>query len=121
MNDLRWFRLALRAIGILVLALALPNVITWVGWSLEAAIWWKQAEPMQPGYIVRAFAGAAATTAQTLLGLYLLIGGEWLVRFCTSDLRASEVDGQGTVRCPECGYLVSTASRPVAPGTGGSS
>lgn len=110
MTDHVWFRLALRGIGVLLVGLSLPSVLGYLGWLVVAvpalvagsSDYSSEQTPM----LLFSFVGVAT---QAGFGLYLLLGGERLFRYCTRDLLALctscgyDLHGLHADRCPECG------------------
>ena len=97
MKHKTWFRLVLKAIGVLLVGSALPNFIeTWF-----SAVWWI-VEPTgtylqnYPQWLL--MVKPAAVTCQFVLGLYLFFGGHWVINKCIPSNRPY---------CPECGYDLS--------------
>jgi hypothetical protein len=131
MTDPRWFRLVIRAIGVLTLVLAIPHVggaissiSTLIGEGpggyrymmanrtglVGGESWWNP-------YTFAVAATAVAALAQAALGLYLLRGAPRLVAFCTRQARghcpACDYDIRGLKgQCPECGLAIPEAAAP---------
>lgn len=114
MSDHAWFRLVVRAIGVLLLGLSVPMLV----WDIGALI-------VQLGNSGGADAGAtmlyhvptmAGYGAQAAIGLYLLMGGDALVRYCLKGVRGRcsgcgyDITATTTGRCPECGMAVPPAA-----------
>jgi hypothetical protein len=113
MKHKTWFRLVLKAIGILVLAFSAPHLL-WVGGAslLEAIL---TASPA-PGSVVPFFVNwdyewrtLFYNGIEVAFGLYLLFGGKWLVNKCIPSNRPY---------CPECGYDLSKSSDASCPECG---
>lgn len=110
------FRLALKLVGVWILAFNAPGFLVWAG----RYAWYYYASTLRPGSAVSPY--DLVYTLQTgigvAIGLYLLFGGEWIVRLaipsnrpycpeCGYDLCGlSESD-----RCPECGTILPEAVR----------
>ena len=100
MKHKTWFRLVIKAIGILLVGLSLPSIVgslgqipyffsvqSTTGMALTMSDWiWPQ---------VFYWLGSAL---QLALGLYLFLGGTWIVNKCIPSNRPY---------CPECGYDLS--------------
>jgi hypothetical protein len=91
MKHKTWFRLVLKAIGVLFIGLsiepltwAIGSIIDW-GFDVSTAIGWT---------VSSALAGVTLCS----LGLYLFFGGEWIVNKAIPSNRPY---------CPECGYDLS--------------
>lgn len=94
MKHKTWFRLVLKAIGILIIATNIPTVITF-GWTIlvdyqkGAGLWtWDS-------WLAGSVIGHAAGVG---IGVYLLFGGEWLL---------NQIIPSNRRYCPDCGYDVS--------------
>ena len=113
MKHKTWFRLVLKAIGVLLIGLALPEVATLlskVGYrtmygdpfggtgtlTRPTTVYWDMVA------YVRAF-------VQLGLGLYLLFGGRWIADTAIPSTRPY---------CPECGYDISEATGKCCPECG---
>jgi hypothetical protein len=95
-----WFRLVMKAIGVLLIGLSLPMLAQHLGgfmrmyntqgglgtWAAPISIW-EHLLWLLIGYVL-----------QLAFGLYLLFGGRWLVNLCIPSNRPY---------CPECGYDLS--------------
>jgi hypothetical protein len=106
MSDYSWFRLLIRAVGVLLLGLSLPlflwtlgNLIAEIaqnaraGYGSSAASLFLSHLPAMSGYGI-----------QAAFGLYLLFGGASLVEFCLKGVRG---------RCARCGYNLQGLADPV--------
>lgn len=111
MKHKTWFRLVLKAIGILIIAEALPNAFQGVAWIVQV---WMQtprsargllASPTWPMFL----ASPVGAAVQLLLGAYLLLGANWFVNLVIPSNRPY---------CPECGYDVSFSRRGSCPECG---
>ena len=104
MSDYSWFRLLLKAIGVLLLGMSIP-ILLWTAGA--AAVTAASAggrmsfEPLLPPL--------AAYGGQALIGLYLLLGGRQLVDYCLRGVRG---------RCAGCGYDLSGLNAEVCPECG---
>lgn len=109
MKDYVWFQLVVRAIGILVLALSVPNAIWTVMWAIGQVM---AGDPgfLGPGEQVLSIAvSLIGAFVQVAVGAYLLFGGRALVAYCVA--RVGD-------RCVRCGYDVSAVSTGVCPECG---
>lgn len=114
MKHKTWFRLVLKAIGVLLLGLGTPNVIGpvvsviggvvtgagWAGWGYQ---WF---------YVGEAMGGAL----QVAFGLYLLAGGNWIINRVIPSNRpycpdcGYDITNARGERCPECGVMLRRAN-----------
>lgn len=94
MKHKTWFRLILKAIGVLVIALSAGEAVTFV-WTVFLEFRDSGLVPLWNSYVFAFGLGKLITLA---IGFYLLLGGERLVNFCIPSNRAY---------CPNCGYDVS--------------
>lgn len=98
------FRLIIKAMGLFFTVWALPGLLrtllAYTSNALQGAPanleWWMVLEPI-PALV------------QIAIGLYLFLGGEWIVNRCIPSNRPY---------CPECGYDVSKAKSPRCPECG---
>jgi hypothetical protein len=103
-SDYVWFKLLVRAIGILLLALALPKILDVLYWAVE---YWAYGTQV---YSTRGFIASLAFAAvDTAIAMYLVFGGRKLIEFCMLDLND---------RCPRCGYSVSGLAGSACPECG---
>jgi hypothetical protein len=98
MKHKTWFRLVLKAIGIVLIGLSLPSVTPLasdgVGWLLaQVGVPW-----LDNGVFVYNLPYGIGGVMQFLLGLYLLLGGTWLL---------DRIIPSNRPYCPECGYDLS--------------
>jgi hypothetical protein len=109
--DTRYFALAVRAIGLVVLAFAAPDAVSML---ISIAGLVKQA--VDPGttwsLVDMGWSYAPATArvlAEAAIGIYLLRGGGAIARYC---VRVSEFS------CPACGYDLRDVQRDLCPECG---
>ena len=132
MKHKTWFRLVLKAVGLLLIGLGIPEVLRNTigimdllamhgGWTFYTSY----STTMTPGTGVSSpywilFLQALPDLVQIAMGLYLLIGGKWLLNkiipsnrpYCTEcgyDLSKNE-----SATCPECGVVVIQYTNPQA-------
>lgn len=122
MKHKTWFRLVLKAIGVLVIAFGAPQVfrelIGHARWGLSWGTAPSQMSSMSPADVIWHLLSNSGPDFLLLgIGLYLLIGGERLVRFCIPSNRPYCADcgydlseQQGSI-CPECGVNVEAVLR----------
>jgi hypothetical protein len=114
MNNFIWFRLLIRAIGILLIGLALPEAISTLGWFAQIG----ETPISLDGYLLYLIMMVIANFTQLAFGMYLLIGGNRIIRYCARDLLdrcavcGYDLRGITAPRCPECGM---TLDRPPPP------
>jgi hypothetical protein len=130
MTDPKWFRLVIRAVGVLTIAISIPHVggaIASLAMMLQAGpggwrsylsssgagggeSWWN---PFTFGVA----ASVLAAAGQLGLGLYLLCGASRLVRYCVREVSGRCAGCDYEVRglkgkCPECGLEIPEAAPP---------
>ena len=105
-SDATWFTVAMRSIGILVLALGIP----WLASEVMAARWYLFPQPRGTASWVankwQPFVFVVGPSLQVMLGLYLVLGGRALKRMCLGSVEA---------RCPVCNYDVRGLRGPACP------
>lgn len=104
--DVTWFRLAVRAIGILVFALGLPAVFAHVA---SVATWLREGMPWGGEMLVWYVLPLLGPVAQLALGFYLIVGARPLIRYCTRGALGM---------CPACNYDVRQVPGPTCPECG---
>ena len=96
------FRLALKAIAVLLLAQGLPQSIAMIAWMFQSS----------PGTSMKfpaPYLQIAVGVLQPALGVYLFFGGKWIVNLAIPSNRpycpecAYDLTGAPVERCPECG------------------
>ncbi len=85
MKHKTWFRLVLKAIGIFLIAWAVPELLTAIGWFF---IWAQDDLP-------RLLVALAGPAIKVVFGAYLLFGGAALV---------NRIIPSNHPYCPDCGY-----------------
>ena len=95
MKHKTWFRLVIRAIGVLMIGLSLPPLCQLIGYIIYLFVD-SSGMPSSYTWIQTAYYGGGIT--QALLGVYLVYGGKWIVNKCIPSNREY---------CPECGYDLS--------------
>ncbi|MEX2218497.1 MAG: hypothetical protein WD749_07010 [Phycisphaerales bacterium] len=115
MSDYAWFKLVVRAIGLLLLGMALPSLIWQVG-TIVALAFDSQLTQFQPMYFIQWVPGVLGTAAQLAFGLYLLLGAERLIARCLRDVRGHcaccgyDLSSLTADKCPECGTPITPAA-----------
>jgi hypothetical protein len=119
MNTFIWFLLLIRAIGILLIGLSLPAAISLIGWFGQL----PSAAGALDSYILYVAAQVLAHFVQLFFGLYLLIGGNRVIRYCARDVMRPlercivcgyDLRGLTISNCPECGIDLERPSAPLA-------
>ncbi len=100
MKHKTWFRLILKAIGVLLVCLGLPDILNVVAVFLSigfGGLWGMPAQGFDWSTVLAALAqyGMIGALAKLLLGLYLLFGGKLIVDLCIPSNRPY---------CPDCGF-----------------
>lgn len=97
MSDYAWFKLLVRAIGIILIGFSVPTLL----WYLSELA--MSAAPSSAGRTSRSFSDhllfslptLISNGAQAFMGWYLLFRGEWVI---------ARVLGEVNGRCARCGY-----------------
>lgn len=111
MKHAAWFRLLLRVIGILLVALATPQVVSVVVRLLIVGRNRMRADPLDPAIqseltnVLISLLYSVGTISQLALGLYLFFNPMWLMKVCIDDI---------TYRCPACRYDLRGHTAPLA-------
>ncbi|TVQ57106.1 MAG: hypothetical protein EA377_01250 [Phycisphaerales bacterium] len=92
MKHKTWFRLVLKAIGILLIAWAIPEMFGAIGWVFYM---WPSASYLSPAEVFRISVTLAGPTIKIAFGCYLLFGGAALVNWIIPSNHPY---------CPDCGY-----------------
>jgi hypothetical protein len=101
MKHKTWFRLVIKAIGILLIGLSLPGIGQALGFIVYLAIGDKPSSLSRDTFWLLQGLYYAGSVVQLALGLYLLLGGKWIVDRCIPSNRQY---------CPDCGYDLSRSS-----------
>lgn len=109
MKHKTWFRLVLKAIGVLLIGFSLPTVGRAVGELIYAYLEGNQFAGYPANYWIVQSLYYGGTFVQFLLGLYLFFGGKWLVNMAIPSNRPY---------CPECGYDLSRCKGAQCPECG---
>ncbi len=115
MKHKTWFRLVLKAIGILLVGLSLPDLVKFVAqmghFSVGSFASGRFPVPPPPTWwwVWNLVPEVIGHLLQLGLGLYLLFGGKWIVNLCIPSNRPY---------CPECGYDLSKAGSANCPECG---
>ena len=105
MSDYAWFKLIVRAIGIFLLAQAIPRLLDVFRWAID--FWLYDQTDM---FSTRGFVSQLVLAGVDVgIALYLLVRGKRLIDFCMRDLRD---------RCPRCGYPAAGVAGSVCPECG---
>ncbi len=113
MKHKTWFRLMIKAIGVLLIGLSIPGLATFLGLIIVLLT----ADPFGARGIVGPsgwmwsmyLAPYSGSIVQLAIGVYLLFGGKWIVNLCVPSNRPY---------CPECGYDLSKATSANCPECG---
>ena len=123
MKHKTWFRLVLKAIGILLLGISLPDLIDAVlmfsdiafNWSALVAGTGTRASLLTGHNMAAAIAQSLPGLAQAAFGSYLFFDGKWIlnkaipsnVPYCPDC--GYDLSKNSTGRCPECGVTLARA------------
>jgi hypothetical protein len=112
MEHKTWFRLVLKAIGILIVCLNLPDLIYQIIYLCSR---W-QSDPLYSSIdnsdLITQLTWPISSTVGCALGAYLLFGGKWLIDLCIPSNRpycpgcGYELSNFAGASCPECGEPV---------------
>lgn len=103
------FRLALRAIGVFLIAESMPQLVAFLG-SVIQSVFASASSAIPPGFGWYLVGSAGGEVARLSIGFYLFFRGEWIVNRaipsnrpycheCGYELRGLPAEGA----CPECG------------------
>ncbi len=108
MKHKTWFRLILKAIGILLLAFGVPDLIAYINNYIVQRVYMQNIGTpyggIQPEWLA-VLLHILAPFLQVLIGLYLLLDGKWLLERIIPSNRPY---------CPNCGYDLSESGQPQA-------
>ncbi len=107
MKHKTWFRLMLKAIGILLIGLSIPRVTEIMIVVVNDAL--SGLTPLVPGPIGWNLFAVSGPLIQFFFGVYLLFGGKWIANLAIPSNRPY---------CPECGYDLSENSGDTCPECG---
>jgi hypothetical protein len=107
MKHKTWFRLVIRAIGVLLVGLGAPDAIA----TAVYTVWVSIAQPYGQARLADMWMlpSLLANVLQAALGLYLYFGANWVVNKAIPTNRPY---------CPECGYDMAAAQGPACPECG---
>jgi hypothetical protein len=108
MSEQTWFKLLIRAIGVFLIAMALPELFVIVAQIIQ---WmrYQTATGGPPTWQWTYGLYAAGSFVKLAIGLYLFTGGAWIFRRCMRDLEGHcfgcgyALHGVTGDACPECG------------------
>lgn len=120
MKHKTWFRLVLKAIGVMLVAFAIPGIVSGLIMIIDASIrgeQWTLASPysnvISGGYMSRVLLVAAVQSVPALtqlaIGLYLFFDGAWIINKAIPSNRpychdcGYDLSQSHNTRCPECG------------------
>ena len=120
MADYSWFRLLVRALGLVFIGLAAPQAVSWLFWmatSYRQSFTAAGTPAVNLWDMIIQWSGYFASVAAQLgFGLYLFFGGEWVIRRCLRDVYGRcaacgyDVAGHAGSVCPECGVVLAGRS-----------
>jgi hypothetical protein len=119
-NDYAWFKLLLRAIGVLLLGFSIPSLIYSLWW-LFSSVFLEDMGGSIAAVLTNILGTIVYEGVRTAIALYLLLGPERLIRFCLKDLADRCLNcgyplvGITTPACPECGLSIPRRSSPTVP------
>ncbi len=116
MNDRSWFRLAVRVVGLIMMGLGAPHVLSLIGFILQTL--------SENGFgnfgfvfLFRSLIGGLGSCVQLGFGVYLFFFADGLIAACLRDTvgrcPACQYDFRGSTspKCPECGLPVAIDQR----------
>lgn len=125
MSEYAWFKLLVRAVGVLLLGLGGPMIVWYVARLLLMGL------PGSPGATSRSFVpeltmavpGILAYGSQTALGCYLIFRGDWIINRVLREVQGRcaicgyDLHGLASHNCPECNAPVRASSVNQTPTT----
>ena len=115
MKHKTWFRLVIKAIGVLLVGLSVENAVYWLARFLD-----EMGQPigtLYPNRFWNVVPGLLGAALQLGFGLYLFLGGRWIVDKAIPSNRpycpecGYDLSAAGGSACPECGAALSGATR----------
>lgn len=109
MGDYAWFKLLVRAIGILLLGLSVPLILWTIGSILLEQFGYAYPGQRSGDLLLVRLPGVVGYGAQAGMGVYLLFGAQQLIEMCIAGVRyrcaacGYDIVGIQTGLCPECG------------------
>ena len=100
MKHKTWFRLVLKAIGVLLIGFSLQGVIPAIAAVVMYLLEWSEMSVSSNEFMWWNFPYYIAGFVQFGLGIYLFFGGKWIVNKAIPSNRSY---------CPECGYQIANA------------
>jgi len=119
MNDHSWFRLLVRALGLLVAGVSVPSLVRGISSFAWAVFNQTQFAGQRASYLIFYASDMVGGMLQLLLGIYLLFFADAFIRRCLLDIRdrcpTCQYDLRGITAptCPECGEQVLTKPAPT--------
>ena len=124
MSDFAWFKLLIRAIGVLLIGLSIPMVLYTIGFGIANQL--SNSMPLS-ALMIPWLPMLAGYGVQAGFGLYLLVGAEGLINRCIAGVRHNcaacgyNLEGITSAVCPECGAATTRrAATGAGHGAGGS-
>lgn len=109
MNERGWVVLLVRGIGLAVLGVWGPALVSkaiLIAYAMQSS---QSAWMGSPGFVEQQLLVATQEVAAVALGLYLLLGGRWVIdRICQQVVGVCPICGEktGGGPCPECGHVM---------------
>lgn len=108
MKHKTWFRLVLKAIGVLLIAWGLPNlvgdIVSYVVWRVQQVTAGMAYAGIEPEWLA-ILLHLLESVIKVAIGLYLLLDGKWLL---------DKIIPSNRPYCPDCGYDLSESGNPAA-------
>jgi hypothetical protein len=106
MSEYAWFKLLVRAVGLLLMGLSLPGLL-WAAGEVITLLF--EDTPGMSRYWMRFLPTTIHSAAELAIGAYLFFGGEQIIARCLREVRG---------HCASCGYDLSATSTGVCPECG---